>query len=172
LLIYVLSFLFFFSRFNLKVDQKKVTTREREETRNSGRDAGNTTNRAGEGKFYPEQILLSASVERKIDSARTEVLQTKAAQSSGNFSVQLRADCAPNVRILVREDTYIIKKHCIDAFLHLARSLGVRMAEEMETGKSTQAGRRSPPVQGSHARKRGLREAPLGRPVRTTLRAH
>jgi len=134
LLIYVLYFIF--SRFNLKVDQKKVTTREREETRNSGRDAGNTTNRAGEGKFYPEQILLSASVERKIDSARTEVLQTKAAQPSGNFSVQLRADCAPNVRIFVREDTYIIKKLCIDAFLHLARSLGVRMAEEKETGKS------------------------------------
>ena len=48
----------------------------------------------------------------------------------------------------------------------------MRMAEEMETGKSPQAGRRSPPVQGSNARTLGLREAPLRRPVRMTLRAH
>ena len=95
-----------------------------------------------------------------------------AAHLAAQPCVQLRPDCAPNARIFVREDTYTIEKHCIDAFLHLARSLGVRMAEGMETGKSPQAGRRSPPVQGSNARTLGLREAPLRRPVRTTLRAH
>ena len=136
---YLRSLIYFiFSRFNLKVDQKKVITREREEIQNSGRDAVNTKNRAGECKFYPEQILLSA--ERKIDSARTEVLQTKAAQPCGNFSVQLRADCAPNARILVRENTYTIKKLCIDAFLHLARSLDV----ENENGRGDGNGQKPP----------------------------